>query len=348
MNLQLLKKKKVLDDGDEEDEDDDLPSMSSDEPEEQPETPAPQSKFSQLYSNAVNQPKGPANTKFGDFLDKGAPSRADFPTSKTNRLAAVLGGASEGFQRGASSGVKTAKDILDTPYERGMEKWNADEKSLEQGAALEDKGMGRAASFAKSAVQSENAERTAQNAADLVAVRAKHWNAQDQNTAAAAATKGFQHVVGADGHSYFQKPNADGTVQTLDGGKIGQSIPEKTAEALKLYSGKEAVRGTTQKDINADAETGREIGDNKRAGLKLETDKEHEADIAGRTAATPTMQNADAQLKMKKFLAANGKDAEQYFHMDANGNPTAIKAGDPSDADYQSIYKYVYGAKAKK
>lgn len=272
-----MKKKNLFAPPDDEDDDptDDSSDNSSQDEEDTPARPVLASRFGQILNAAKNVQPGPATSRYSKFLDAdNVPTRENTPPSKVGRLAAILGGASEGFQRGAGAGTETATKMLNEPLDRKIQSYGMQSKNLEKGAEIEDKDLGRQASFAKSTMQDiHNQEMENAHNADREA-REAHWTEQDKTVATKAASSGFKNTIGADGHMYFIKPEADGTTTTLDGGKVGQSVPEKTRTAIDEYAAKEGIRGATQKDINTDLEGERQVSEGKRAAVQKELQDE--------------------------------------------------------------------------
>lgn len=117
-------------------------------------------RFSEIFRAAQAEPEGPANSKYRQFLDNELPTR-DKPT-KMNKLAAVLGGVSEGYFKGAGAGMRVFDETIEEPYRRKVNDFALKEKALQRAAALEDKETGRKASFARSAVQAIRDEELAE------------------------------------------------------------------------------------------------------------------------------------------------------------------------------------------
>jgi hypothetical protein len=357
MNLQILRKKKQDEEDDNEfppgfgvggstedneDEEGIDDTSADDEAENRPSRPQLSSRFTEAYKAASQVQPGPASENYTNYLNKGIPKKEDFPVSKIDRMSAILGGASEGYQKGAKSGIRTAKEVLDEPYDKGVARYNMQGKNLATAAALEDKELGRKASFAKSAAADihNQAMEEAHNAD--TAARTQHWTALDKRADKNAQSKGWTKAITQDGHLIYTRPNVDtGAVETLDGGKIGESIPEKSKRILAEKAVEQSQIGAREKDVQDNASVNSRINTNIAAGQKLK-----EGEIAGeRKASEPAQQNAEAQLRMKKIHAANGEVVKKYFNFDNNGTPISLKPGDPEDPDYQSVYQYVYGKK---
>src|SRR5260221_1675955 len=433
MNLEYLRKRNIF--GQPSYQQDQPPASMSIPPEEeqdtsqdeeqQPptnETPGLNDIFSGLFNAARSQPPGPASKAYSDFLAKGVPTPDQYPPGKINRLSAILGGASEGWQRGAGAGIRTAQEILDSPYQKAIAAHKLRGGMLEKGAEVESKDLGRAASFAKSATTAYDAAQTQRRLAIRDQHQFDHWDAADRAAARRAANTGTHWVTGqTDGKIHGFKTLPDGSVQHFEGPKIGQTMDEKQKAAFDLFTKQEGVRqpnrialANTQSANRTAEEDNRQNGrmqirqylqDNKDfkflavkggnyiavdptdpsktvdTGIKTGTltEKDHiEAGIQGRVQVvdaqaaqnqlrdaknnaarmalqqqrldagaaarhTPQRQNAEIQVRMRKFLAANGQNAKDYFEIDAAGNPTAMKPGDPDDPDYKAIYQYVFG-----
>lgn len=305
-------------------------------------TPIPKSRFAQLFGDMQDTPQGPSEKAYSDFLAKGIPNERDYKPGKINRLAAILGGASEGGLRGAGAGIKTASEILDKPYQEGLQRHQLQGQQLEKAAEIESKNLGRKASVARTIAQEEAA-------AARDKTLARHYDAQDQAALIRAKGAGFQRVTGADGHTYLVKPNADGTVQTLDAGKHGESLPEKTRRELEKFKVEEGIRqGNRVTNIETQAgNTGIQHNKDKAADAAIAA--QNQAAIDARTNANPQRQNEAALLAMRRSYAAHPQETTKFFEFqkDAQGQdtqiPIALKPGDPDDPIYRALYKDVYG-----
>lgn len=304
-------------------------------------SPSGPNRFNQLMSDASSAPQGPFSQKLSSYLSRPVPSPDDpeYKPGKLDRLSAILGGASEGFQHGAAAGIKTANGVLGNNYRDAMDRYQLEGKNLEVGANLESKNLGRAASFAKTALAEEHNAQTAKLHEEDQRIREAHYNAQDKAAAKKAEKQGFQRTLSSDGHLYYHRVGADGQPEVLDFGKVGESVSEKTLAALKLYSQKEGIRGQTQKDINAsnsanisarEKDTARTqsdlIGEREASQSNLIAKREKAAE--DRQAATPEFQNKQMQVRIKKLIAKNGEDAKQFLTPDG----TAL-AGPPKKKD---------------
>ena len=261
--------------------------------------------FASTLSRFKQQQRGPANQKFSDFLNQPVPTRDQLPGTRLNRLAAILGGASEGFQHGAGAGAKTAAEILNQPMADAMDKYNLQAKVLQTNAQLEDKDQSRQEALAKQQLQERHQRATeAQAAADLKA-RQDHWDSQSKAANEAAAAKGWDHSVNAtDGHLYYHKVMPDGTIKTLDGGKVGETIPEKTQRQLTEFTNKNAVTVKGEQQVEGTRQADRE------KNIKTENDNRAAAALlAEGTKEAAKNKEYAAQQQLIKDRAAAQKDA---------------------------------------
>lgn len=297
-------------------------------------------RFNEIFNAARDVPEGPANTNYRKFLENEMPVRE--PPGKINRLAAILGGASEGFQRGASAGIRTAQDTLEAPYERKLRDYTVKGRALQGAAALEDKSLGRAASFARSATNAEIAQdKIKQQAADRQA-RINNWAATNKVRVDAMKKMGITHTLNdVTGELTFSSP--DGTKVNV--GKVGSTLDDRQKGELKKFYAEQATRhaNTLSEQENQAGLT--QIGANKTQAAIAAREAAGRADVTARGEATPQTRDREVQLKMKQFLAKNGDAAKSYFIIDADGIPTALKPGDPDDEDYRAIYNFLYGKK---
>lgn len=321
---------------DESDDEEEPPSLSSPSPTETTR-PSLSNRFTSAFESANQIKPGPASERFSKFLETEQPPTNVKPGAMS-RLAAILGGASEGYFGGGARGVQAAQNILDQPTRKAMAAYELKGKNLEKSAELEEKHLGRAASFARSAMTDIHNQITEQTAQQVAADRAAHWTAQDKAASDKARLSGFTHIVGSDGHLWFVRPTENG-IEQIDGGKRGESIPEKSKRLLIEAQQKESAIGTREKDVEAARQKNRQTNlETQAANAKtLETQRQQ-----GR-AGTPQNQNIQALLRMQKILAINGEKAMKYFTIDPNtGRPLSLKPGDPSDETYKQIYQYIY------
>jgi hypothetical protein len=250
------------DDADTQDDSDSAATSAADDTEEQPSVaeplnptpldPAPPdqqtaqpNRFQNIYNQMVNQPQGPMTRRFSDYLSQPPPTKEQYKPSKMNRLGAILGGASEAYFRGPGAGLKYKEAILDRPYQEAMNRHVLLGKQLEQAAGIESKNLGRAASVARTATTAETAAETNRIKAIQAETQARHLESADATAAANAVQRGWKtHTNPVDGHLIFSKPKPDGTIQTVDGGKAGESLSER---AKRILEEKVAVEGVIQK-----------------------------------------------------------------------------------------------------
>lgn len=124
------------------------------------------------YKDIIGTDQPPMQKAYKDFLSAGAPNKEDFKPSKTNRLAAILGGVSDGITHGAGAGIKTARGVLDEPYDDAMGKYALQAKKLEAGAGLEEKDINNRVKILRDNQTAANnktkAEQAAKNETDKV------------------------------------------------------------------------------------------------------------------------------------------------------------------------------------
>lgn len=314
----------------------------SDEEQDQTVDEPQSNKFTDIYNSAMDMPEGPANTRYRKFLEEEMPKRE--PPSKMNRLAAILGGASEGYFRGANAGMETTQKALDAPYEDKLRDYTIKSKALQGAAAIEDKTLGRRASFARTAATMARDEANAKIASDRILAQQTHWNAQDKAAADRLSSAGWVAKESkADGHLYFTKVMSDGTVAKKDAGKMGESIPETTKRESEEYRNRSNIiegrerRVQTQRD---EAATGRiqttqdAIGRRQDKTIKAGED---------RIKNNPHNMATDQILKMREIYAKYGDDAKDYFIFDPNTKlPIGLKPTDPDDENYKKIFKYIF------
>lgn len=104
----------------------------------QPQAPKRPS-FADAYNEAQGLPSGPASKAYKDFLATDMPQRDSFPVDKTQRLAAILAGGSEGIRHGGAAGVAAASNILDDPYNQAVQDFKLKADKLGTAATQEEK-----------------------------------------------------------------------------------------------------------------------------------------------------------------------------------------------------------------
>lgn len=338
-----------------------------DEPDSTPddtESPVPSrqsSRFADIFNQAQALPEGKANARYREFLDQGMPPEQK--PGKLNRLAAILGGVSEGYFHGASKGFDTQDKILNAPHDREIKDFANKATVLNAAAGQEDKVDQNRNRFARTAIASLKDEDTATNNAARIKAQTEHWNAADQNAAATAKTKGFMHVVGTDGNLYFEKPNADGTITKLNGGKVGEAIPEKTKRLIETFKVEEGIRQNNRLNLEGTRHTNRlgeedntavntRINQNINRGTQMVADAANKDAIAKREDAKPAAQHAARLNRLQEAITnpANleqakklGIDLNNFLEVkkDAQGNRTVVGIKNPTSGDHQKN-KQVY------
>lgn len=318
--------------------------------------------FTSLYSAAKAQPPGPAEAKYSEFLNKGAPKESDYKPSKLGRLSAILGGASEGGLRGASAGIKTAKEILDDPYNKAMGRYGIESKNLEKAAEVEGKSSGRAAAFARSAVMAANAQgKTAEQAAYHQKLF-EHWTNSDKNAAAAAANRGVHwSTSNVDGKIHGFKTSADGTVHEFVGPKIGQTMDEKQKSDFDKFTKEEGVRQKNRLNLQGITEAG---ADRRSLNtINAATQREHDTQgaITKRAKENPQAVYGNRLNKLQAAVSdpenitqaeKAGVDLNDFVEKDASGkitglkSPTGYSRNHAADKKiYDTLWEHIYGGK---
>lgn len=293
--------------------------------------------FTRLFQAARDVPPGPAESKYTGFLNEPVPQ---YKPTKMGKLAAILGGASEGYQRGAGAGAKTAHEILEAPYRREVAAHQLRGTQLKEAAEVESKNLGRAAQIARQATLANNAKIAADQRQAELNAKVTHWNAQDKASASIAANRGITHVIDpTTGHLIWAKP--DGT--RFDAGKVGETLDEKTSREFKDFVKREDVKqGNT---IAAQENQGgiTQTGQNKVQAAIGARETETQNRLDARAAANPQTQNREAQLRMKKTLAKYGDKVKDYIHQDETTGAITLTPGHPDDPVYRKLYLYIYG-----
>jgi hypothetical protein len=201
-----------------------------DNPLESQPSPTSGSRFSQVYADLADEKGGPAQQKYTNFLDTG-PKREDYKPGKLNRLAAILGGISEGQLHGGAAGYKTSTGILDDSYNEAQKDWSTQADKLKEASGIEEKDMGRRVGILKDIIQEDR------NRQSLDEIRNYHQG-RLKNDADANKTRGIQYSDITDpttGMKATYKLFPDGRREKIDLGKGAQTVDEKVDEAKKKY-----------------------------------------------------------------------------------------------------------------
>jgi hypothetical protein len=318
--------------------------------------------FADMFKMANQAEPGEAEKRYSDFLSKGAPSREDYRPGKLDRLSAILGGASEGYQRGAGAGIKTAREVLERPYEQGLRDYETKAKTLGEAARIEGATFGRRASLAKTAATQDAANRRIEEQRALHEEMFKKWGAD--SAAKAASLQGVNYTVDQNtGHivATYRKP--DGTWTSWVGPKLGQTPSEKQKADFDLWAKKEGIEQAGRKEmasvtssftldrekqmaeINAGIDEARRNKD-KAAERQLIIDRAV-AQMGARSAEEQEIHRKQIN-QMIGIKDRYGKAAEKYFVINDDGIPTALQPGDPNDPVYQGIYEYLHPKSEKK
>lgn len=197
--------------------------------------------FLNAYKAMQSAPEGPANSRYRKFLEEEMPKHE--PPGKVNRLAAILGGASEGYFRGAGAGIRTARETLDAPYERQLRDYSIKGRALQGAAELEDKSIGRRASFAGQMATQANADARLEEQQRLHNVMFAKWGQEAATAAIRAANTGVHWETSqVDGRVHGFKTGKDGTVTEFVGPKVGQTMDEKEKANFNNFIKEQRVR----------------------------------------------------------------------------------------------------------
>lgn len=322
------------------------------------------SKFSQIFNEARSMPEGPANKKYREFLSNEMPTRE--APGKLNRLAAVLGGASEGYFKGAGKGAQVATNILEEPYQRKVADFSTKAKALGAGAAIEDKELGRMSSFARTAANASIAEgrlhqdeKKLDRQIDVDKVNKVYKEAQ----AAKMKNPNLQFRV-ANGRLIGVNPTTGETVVDKGDASILGADAVKQRKALAEFN------SALTQNRELKVEGVRSSNADKRQDKQLKATKENldtrDKDIADREAAKPANRHANAMVALdearqdpdniaavKKNTGLNIDDFIEY-ERNAAGQKTKIKglklptawteaAQKKIQAQYDELWKGIYG-----
>ena len=104
--------------------------------------------FDEIYRSMANVESGPKAKAYADYVAK-VPTREMNQPGKMDKLAAILGGASEGYFGGAGRGIGLARNILDNKYNEAIQSYKLQEPGMRAAASQEESDFGRKVSLAK-------------------------------------------------------------------------------------------------------------------------------------------------------------------------------------------------------
>jgi len=104
--------------------------------------------FEEIYRNIANVESGPKAKAYSDYVTN-VPTREMNKPGRLDRLAAILGGASEGYFGGAGRGINLAHNILDNRYNQAIEDYKVREPGMRAAAAQEESDLGKRVTLAR-------------------------------------------------------------------------------------------------------------------------------------------------------------------------------------------------------
>lgn len=191
---------------------------------------------------------------------RATPKEADFKPGKMNRLAAILSGVSEGWQRGAGAGVGIASDILQQPYERALRRHEIEGRGLKAAADISTNMMENQARVLKTM---EDARLNQQKyLLDVQEAQERFKNGQSTREVNAARIdqikqsmkqSGYREQKNeTDGHTYMINP---WTGDSIDLGKHSLTPDEKSTIKKEEFKYEEGIRFDNQKALQNDRQS---------------------------------------------------------------------------------------------
>lgn len=295
-----------------------------------------------VFNSLKDAPEGLANSRYRQFLESDFPTR-DKPT-KMNRLAAVLGGISEGYMRKSpAAGFAVQDKILNEPYEKKIADFNNKAKLLQSSAALEDKGLGRKASLARTAANVARDQGNLELGQDKLD---RQINVDKVNAAYKQAqidrmkNPGLTYKV-ANGELVGIDRAGKVVTKYGDANMLG---PNAVAQKRALAAFTSGLTEGRELKLEGVRDTNRRAQSNINAGHQLALQENSDENIRGRSAENPHNMAVSQVRKMREGYAKWGEAAKDYFIFDKPGGlPIGLKPGDPEDPAYLRIYKFVYG-----
>jgi hypothetical protein len=305
------------------------------------------------YAAAVNAEEGPASKRLSAAIAEPPPTDQTVRPGKLNRLAAILGGASAGYQGGAAKGFATGKGILDDNLNTAKADRLQRLKELEFGANLEDKRLGRYAQFTNAGNAAQRNSILAKNS-DTAALRAK----SDMIYKNAQIIK-MQHP-----NMIFRTVNGRVTGidpanprRTIDVGDANMLSPVAQGQkddyakfVSKLTEGRErAIEGIRQGGENS-RNAATIAGANTRNDNTIKA--ENERNSANLDSAESRGNNTYAvhqgrikELSDRRVIKddkGNDVDISGYFSKDAQGNVNIVMPRSGSEDIYSQLINYIY------
>lgn len=301
--------------------------------------------------------RGPARDAYASHL-AGMPTLADLQPTKIQRILAAVAGGGAGLTQGVGAGINTSQALLRRPYEDKLTDWSNREKALrysvdDEESTLRNQVAGyRAMADAEIANRREGREELNTNSQiSLRQAQINNMKNQGWQFKTDATTGELVGVHPSEGRRSFgkidQTPEEKGQLEvSLDEKKKKNTFGfDRAMEGIKF--GNQTARDRTQfgynKELEGERAANRQIGDNKRAAMKLVTDKNRV--ISG---SNSERNKAYGVANRMREVFSKNPEISPFFELDEDGFPLRLKT--PSESwpaesieTYKSLVESIFG-----
>lgn len=178
------------------------------------------------YRTLLNKTTGPAQSAYTDFLNKGYPKEDDYKPSGWRRAAAIVAAGLGGYANVPNS-VQTAKSILDDPYNKAKEQYQAEGTRLNQAANEEDRQSENKIRSVSSLISAQRADTADKRASDLAIYQGRRADTADTRAATDA-----EHKKNIDASAKFKQDHPDYVFKTGDNGNMFAFNPKDPSNSV--------------------------------------------------------------------------------------------------------------------
>lgn len=275
---------------------------------------------------------------------KNTPKEQEYAPTKMGRLAAALGGLSEGWFGGAAKGFETAQRMIRSPYERALRRHEIEGRGLEQSAKISENIMERQASVLKNIEAAKLAGQKHQldvdNTKSLIANReltGKKIKIETERLINNMKLDGYEKLtVKETGHTVMKHPL---TGHSIDLGKTDESIAEADLRGRKTFSFEEGIRQKNRVDLQEDAQraTSERQEDAQKHDINMEVSRQRNrielTQARGRNTTASITQNKEAAKALR--LSNPGKYGDNIFDEQKDGSLVLKDISEVREEDQQ-------------
>jgi hypothetical protein len=193
--------------------------------------------FGDIYKSLSQIGTGPVQTRYRQFLEQ-LPQREQFPPTKTQRLASILTGVSEGLARGGPTGYTAARQVLDEPYRTALENYKVQADKLGEAARVENQSEHNKLMLLWDQWRQQQAAEVEKRRQQESEVHQGLWKAQTRNLLQPKPV-GSPHVDTISGRVTVtvRDSSAPGGYRLLDVGQAGGGMADKLDYDIKRAVG---------------------------------------------------------------------------------------------------------------